>query len=193
MNLPFQVIERVNETRATRSEKQATPAGHVGTLFDYWQVDRAQQTDASDGWRNKLIWGDNLYVMKPLLENFAGQIDLIYIDPPFATGTDFSFLEIGEEEEEIEKQQSIIEEKVYRDTWGRGDETYLTMMADRLLLDTGASVSRTGLLFLHCDWHVGHYLKLLCDQIFGRDRMVNELVWAYTGPGSPKMRQAIRN
>jgi len=84
VNLPFQVIERVNESRATRVAKQtkyplfAAYEGNEGDTFE-------------EGWRNKLIWGDNLLVMGSLLEKFAGKIDLIYIDPPFATGADFSF------------------------------------------------------------------------------------------------------
>ena len=75
VSLPFQVIERVNETRATRAQH----AGHVGTLFDYWQADEQAAADPGDGWRNKLIWGDNRYVMGSLLEHFAGKVDLIYI------------------------------------------------------------------------------------------------------------------
>ena len=70
VNLPFQVIERVNETRATREQRQEELAGHVGTLFDYWQADKGQKADPGDGWRNKLIWGDNLYVMGSLLEHW---------------------------------------------------------------------------------------------------------------------------
>src|SRR2546422_7692499 len=85
------------------------------------------------GWRNKLIWGDNLLVMGSLLEQFAGKIDLIYIDPPFGTGSDFSFAtEIGDSGEDITKEQSIIEEKAYRDTWGNGLDSYLQMISSRL-------------------------------------------------------------
>ena len=112
VSLPFQVIERVNETRATREQREEALQGHVGTLFDYWQADEQEQAEPGDGWRNKLIWGDNLYVMGSLLEHFAGQIDLIYIDPPFATGADFSFItEVGEQSLSISKDPTIIEEK----------------------------------------------------------------------------------
>ena len=93
VNLPFQVIEHVNETRATREQKETERAGHINTLFDYWQAEKRQAD--TDGWRNKLIWGDNLYVMSSLLaQGFAGNIDLIYIDPPFATGADFSVVSL---------------------------------------------------------------------------------------------------
>jgi len=104
VSLPFQVIERVNETRATREEREEERAGHVATLFDYWRAEEEQQADPGDEWRNKLIWGDNLYVMGSLLEHFAGKIDLIYIDPPFATGADFSFTaRIGDEKEGLRR------------------------------------------------------------------------------------------
>ena len=86
VSLPFQVIETVNESRATREAKKG---GVQGGLFDVYEGKEGNTFEA--GWRNKLIWGDNLVVMGSLLEKFAGKIDLIYIDPPFATGADFSF------------------------------------------------------------------------------------------------------
>jgi adenine-specific DNA-methyltransferase len=83
-----------------------------------------------DDWRNKLIWGDNLLVMGSLLEKFAGKIDLIDIDPPFATGSDVSFvMPIGDGDLEMLKEHSSIAEKAYRDTWGSGIHSYLTMMS----------------------------------------------------------------
>src|SRR5687768_979481 len=128
VSLPFQVIDTVNESRATR---EANKLPQQGTLFDVYEGKEGDTFE--DGWRNKLIWGDNLLVMGSLLEKFAGKIDLIYIDPPFATGADFSFMaEIGESGEEIQKEQSSVEEKAYRDTWGRGTDSYLGMLFDRL-------------------------------------------------------------
>src|SRR5947208_8982297 len=120
VNLPFQVIETVNESRATREvKKERLQTG----LFDIYQGKEGDTFEA--GWKNKLIWGDNLLVMGSLLEKFAGKFDLIYIDPPFATGTDFSFAtQVGEGALELEKQQSIIEEKAYRDTWGGAVDSY---------------------------------------------------------------------
>src|SRR5690606_32429758 len=92
VNLPFQVIERVNESRATREARKADNQ----SLFDFYAGNEGDSFE--DGWRNKLIWGDNLLVMGSLMEKFAGKVDLIYIDPPFATGIDFSFSAmIGEE------------------------------------------------------------------------------------------------
>src|SRR5687768_16368618 len=104
VSLPFQVIETVNESRATREAKKG---GVQGGLFDVYEGKEGDTFDA--GLRNKLIWADNLLVMGSLLEKFARKIDLIYIDPPFATGADFSFVAvIGEKGVEFQKEQSAI-------------------------------------------------------------------------------------
>ncbi|GAV31785.1 adenine specific DNA methylase Mod [Coriobacteriaceae bacterium EMTCatB1] len=184
MSLPFQVIETVNESRATREAKKNL------TLFDYYEGDEGSTFE--EGWKNKLIWGDNLLVMGSLLDKFAGKIDLIYIDPPFATGADFSFeAEIGEEGESIEKAQSAIEEKVYRDTWAAGMDTYLAMLSPRVHIMSDL-LTDSGSFFLHCDWHVSGYVRALLDEVFGSKRFRNEIVWCYHGPGSPGMRQFNR-
>lgn len=175
VSLPFQVIETVNESRATREAKKG---GVQGGLFDVYEGKEGDTFEA--GWRNKLIWGDNLLVMGSLLEKFAGKIDLIYIDPPFATGSDFSFsAEIGESGQEVEKEQSAIEEKAYRDTWGRGTDSYLEMMKTRLMLLRDL-LAPDGTIYVHIDWTVGHYLKLVLDEVFGRDNFRNEVIWYYT-------------
>src|SRR5207302_853580 len=110
------------------------------------------------GWKNKLIWGENLLVMGSLLDKFAGKVDLIYIDPPFATGADFAFTTaVGDADMEISKDQSMIEEKAYRDTWARGIDSYLEMMEPRLRL-LRALLSDKGTLFLHIDVHTGPYI-----------------------------------
>ena len=167
VTLPFQVIERVNESRATRETRRA----HGLTLFDVWEGDAAETFE--DGWRNKLIWGDNRLVMSSLLDQFAGKIDLIYIDPPFATGADFSFVtQIGDDGVELTKEQSLIEEAAYRDTWGSGLASYMEMIHERLRL-CNLLLSATGLLY------VSSHLRLSLDEIFGRDRFVNEIVWHY--------------
>jgi len=178
VNLPFQVIERVNETRATRQEREEERAGHVATLFDYWRAEEAHKADPGDGWRNKLVWGDNLYVMGSLLEHFAGKIDLIYIDPPFATGADFSF-RTGIGDERIVKEQSIIEEKAYRDTWGMGLDSYLQMMYERSRL-MYELLAESGSIYVHLDYHVSHQIKIALDEIFGAGGFLNEIVWKRT-------------
>ena len=118
-------------------------------------------------WRNKLIWGDNLLVMGSLLEEFAGKIDLIYIDPPFATGADFSFAAaVGNPQ------------VAYRDSWKIDTGSYLAMMAERLRLIKDL-LSPKGTLFLHCDWHVSHLLRAIGDEVFGTENFLNEIVWYY--------------
>jgi DNA modification methylase len=191
VSLPFQVIETVNESRATR-EAQATKG--IG-LFDVYDGKEGDTFEA--GWRNKLIWGDNLLVMGSLLEKFAGKVDLIYIDPPFGTGSNFSqkYLVDAEgirlasvnEQEDFEKEASIIEELTYRDTWGGGLDSYLAMIAPRLRL-MRELLSTRGTLYVHVDYHVQHSVKLLLDETFGPTNFVNELVWHYYNKMAPVSR-----
>ena len=170
-SLPFQVIETINESRATRETEKARGK----TLFDFYAGNEGDTFEA--GWKNKLIWGDNALVMSSLLEKFAGKVDLIYIDPPFATGSDFSFsTQIGEEDLEVAKEQSAIEEKAYRDTWGSGLDSYLSMMEQRLLLIRDL-LSEEGSLFVHCDWHVNAAMRLLLEDVFGSDQFLSEIIW----------------
>ena len=169
VNLPFQVIETVNETRATREAK--TPQL---SFFDYWEPQEGDTFE--EGWKNKLIWGDNKYVMSSLLaQGFAGKIDLIYIDPPFATGADFSFkTHVGDLE--VEKEQSLIEEKAYRDTWGAGVDSYLSMMYERAQL-ISQLLSDAGTLYIHLDYRVVHYVKAIFDEVL---EFRNEIIWQKT-------------
>lgn len=163
--LPFQTVETVNESKKDRDDL---------ALF-------RQKGEPAPGWRNKIIWGDNKYIMASLLPEFAGKINLIYIDPPFATGADFSInIKVGDLE--WTKEASVIEEKAYRDTWGKGLDSYLQMMYDRLVL-MRELLADNGSIYVHLDWHVGHYLKIVMDEIFGKENFRNEIVWCYTGPG----------
>ena len=176
VSLPFQVIERVNETRATREAKKAEGL----TLFDVWDGANEGVT-FEDGWRNKLIWGENAAVMGSLLEQFSGKIDLIYIDPPFDVGADFSMeIEIGGDT--IAKSASTIEEVAYRDTWGKGRDSYLSMIYERLIMTKGL-LSQNGSILVHCDYRLSGHLRLVLDEIFGADNFLNEIVWHYTGGG----------
>jgi len=160
--LPFQTIETINESRATReSEKIKGP-----DMF---------KDQNKSGWYNRLIWGDNKLVMASLLEEFAGKIDLIYIDPPFATGADFRYkIEIGDVE--WTKEPSAIEEKAYRDTWGQGLESYLQMIYERLVLMRDL-LSPTGTIYIHLDWKMSSYVRIIADEIFGQDSYVREIIW----------------
>jgi len=173
VNLPFQVIERVNESRATREAKKSD---QQLSLFDVWEGDQGDSFE--EGWRNKLIWGDNLLVMSSLLDKFAGRIDLIYIDPPFATGADFSFsTAIGDMY--IGKEQSVMEEKAYRDTWGRGIHSYLQMMYPRLSIMRDL-LSENGSIYVHIGPDLVHNVRDLLDEVFGVDCFVNQISWQRT-------------
>ena len=172
VSLPFQVIETVNESRATREAKKH--GGVQASLFDIYEGKEGDTFE--DGWKNKLIWGDNLLVMGSLLEKFSGKIDLIYIDPPFATGSDFSFTaKIGDGNIRLDKEASVVEDKAYRDTWGHGMISYMQMMRERLTL-IRSLMSSDGHLLVHVAPNVSPYLRLMLDEIFGADNFRNEIV-----------------
>jgi hypothetical protein len=167
LHLPFQTVETINESRATRERDAGALFGGVAP---------------ADGARNQLIWGDNKLVMSSLLADFAGKVKLVYIDPPFDTGTDFSHrVSIGESS--LTKMPSILEEHAYRDTWGRGRESYATMLYERLVL-IHELLAGDGLLFLHIGPGVSHVARLLLDEVFGADRFRNEVIWKRTSAHS---------
>jgi DNA modification methylase len=187
ISLPFQIIETINESRASREAAKRPQQ----TLFDIWEAKEGDTFE--EGWKNKLIWGDNKLVMSSLLEKFAGKIDLIYIDPPFATGADFNFTaQIGEGGLEVMKEQSIIEEKAYRDTWGKGLSSYLEMMYERLLLARDL-LSPQGSIYIHCDQRVNSHLRLIMDEIFGPKNYLNELIWNYATGGASREHYARKH
>ena len=158
--LPFQTIETVNESVQERQKSlDLFTSGHDPT------------------WRNRLIWGDKKYVLPALQQEFAGRVDLIYIDPPFYTGDDFSF-HIRLDGEGFEKEPSIIEQKAYRDTWGTGLDGYLQWFYETVVLLRGL-LSETGSIYVHLDWHLGHYAKVVLDDVFGAENFRNEIVWTY--------------
>jgi DNA modification methylase len=170
VSLPFQVIERVNETRATREAKKVEGL----TLFEVWDGSK-EGSSFEKGWRNKLIWGDNALVMSSLLTNFAGKIDLIYIDPPFDSGADFAaFIQVGDVT--VEKEASILEEVAYRDTWGENEYSYLSVMLPRLH-QMRELLADSGSLLVHCDYRASGAMRLVLDEVFGPDKFRNELIW----------------
>jgi adenine-specific DNA-methyltransferase len=164
--LPFQTVETVNETA---QQRQLT----LDMLF------AGRETE----WRNRLIWGDKKYVLPSLLPEFAGKVNLIYIDPPFATGDDFSFsTAIPESDDEFIKRPSIIEQKAYRDTWGKGLESYLQWFYETTIL-LRELLSEKGSIYVHLDSHVGHYAKSILDEVFPNN-FLNEVIWARSAPRS---------
>ncbi len=166
--LPFQTVETVNESAVDRQRNQE--------LF---------ATNRPTDWRNRLIWGDKKYVLPSLLEEFGGKVDLIYIDPPFNTGGDFSFtaevpaVQRGAVGTSFVKEPSIIEQKAYRDTWGKGLESYFGWFADTITL-LRELLSENGTLFVHLDWNVVHSAKIVLDEVFGEQHFRNEIIWYYT-------------
>jgi len=122
-----------------------------------------------DSWSNKLFWGNNRSVMVHLLSQFAGKINLIYIDPPFATGSDYTL--------KIKLDDKITKEFGYKDNWGKDLDDYLQMIYECLIL-MKELLADNGLIFVHLDWHSSHYIKILLDEIFNQN-FVNEIIWYY--------------
>lgn len=154
-------------------------------------VDNAQPTlgaaHDSTPWANRLIYGDNLMAMAALLagdENtpsLRGKVDLIYIDPPFDSKADYR-TKVTLPGVEIEQKPTVIEQFAYSDTWSDGTASYLAMITPRLIL-MRELLADTGSIYVHLDWHVGHYVKLVLDEIFGRTKFLNEVIWHYQSGG----------
>lgn len=128
-----------------------------------------------DGWLNKIFWGDNLQVMSHLLKDYRGKVDLIYIDPPFDSKADYK-KKIKLKGKTVENDQSTFEEKQYGDIWT--NDEYLQFMYERLVL-MRELLSDRGSIYLHCDWHKSHHLRMVMDEIFGVNFFRNEIVWCY--------------
>lgn len=143
---------------------------------------------SEDQWFNKLIYGDNLLAMQALLAgdektpSMRGKIDLIYIDPPYDSKADYR-TKIELPETKIDQKPTVIEQFAYKDTWKDGTVSYLEMMVPRLIL-MRELLSDVGSIYVHIDWHVGHYVKIMMDEIFGRDNLMNEIVWCYKSGGA---------
>lgn len=171
--LPFQTIEQVDEPRSERSADKETQMD----LFD----DRGRQ---KAGWTNKLIWGDNKLILSSLRNGQIrdeiqrnGGIKLIYIDPPFDVGADFTTdITFGEEEQSFTKEPTILEEIAYRDTWGKGADSFISMIYERLILMRDL-LAEDGIIIVHCDYRMNAKLRLVLDEIFGGNKFVNEIIW----------------
>jgi site-specific DNA-methyltransferase (adenine-specific)/adenine-specific DNA-methyltransferase len=169
--LPFQSLEHVDEPR-TETKAQAD-------LFDR----RGRQMH---GWTNKLIWGDNKLILSSLkagalrqqIED-AGGLKLIYIDPPFDVGADFSMdIEIGGET--FHKEPNLLEQIAYRDTWGRGADSFIAMIYERLILMRDL-IADDGSIYVHCDQRLSAMMRAALDEVFGTSLFVNEIIWRRTG------------
>jgi len=175
--LPFQSIEHIDEPRK-------------GTTQQYDLFSMSESTGRqSGGWTNKLIWGDNSLILSSLVNGpmrneieKAGGLKLVYIDPPFDVGSDFSMeIEVGEVS--VKKNPSVVEEVAYRDTWGKGTDSYASMIHSRLRL-IHSLLADDGTLFLHCDYRTSGITRLILDEVFGQERILNEIVWLYGLGGS---------
>ena len=166
--LPFQTLEHIDEPRKEKRDDE-----ELGLDTGGRQV---------KGWTNKLIWGDNKLILSSLKSGAlrrqiedAGGLKLIYIDPPFDVGADFSMdIEIGGET--FHKEPNLLEQIAYRDTWGRGADSFIAMIHERLILMRDLMHSE-GSIFVHCDGRVNSYIRLVMDEVFGRDNGVNEITW----------------
>ena len=179
--LPFQIIEQVDEPRNENHQFEQR------SLIDF------QSGRQLKGWTNKLIWGDNKYVLSslkngPLRHEIEkeGGIKLIYIDPPFDVGADFSMsLDIGDDS--YEKKPNVLEQIAYRDTWGLGSDSFLQMIYERLVLMKDL-LSEDGTIFVHCDWRLSAKIKLVLEEVFGIRNELNEIIWCFSqGAKSKRM------
>ena len=172
--LPFQTLEHIDEPR---EEVGSSKEAQVD-----WLDPRGRQIK---GWTNKLIWGDNKLILSslkagPLRQQIedAGGLKLIYIDPPFDVGADFSMdIEIGGET--FHKEPGLLEQIAYRDTWGRGADSFISMIYERLLLMRDL-LAADGSIYVHCDWRVNAWMRCALNEIFGTENFVNELCWRRT-------------
>jgi DNA modification methylase len=174
--LPFQSIEQIDEPRLDMSVSQ--------TLFDF-DFNSGRQ---AGGWTNKLIWGDNSLILSSLTRGpmrqaieEAGGLKLVYIDPPFDVGYDFS-MDVAVGEESFSKEPSVLEQFAYRDTWGNGADSFASMISKRIrhIFDL---LSDDGTIVVHCDFRTSHIIRCVLDEIFGSDNQRNELVWWYRNAG----------
>ena len=168
--LPFQTIETVNESAQERQK-----------MLDFFSAGR------DSDWRNRLIWGDKKYVLPSLLAEFAGKVNLIYIDPPFATGANFSFTASIPDDPDLEgdqgatftKQPSMIEEKAYRDTWGKGLDSFMQWFYETITLLKDL-LTEDGSIYVHLDDNIGQYAKVILDENFGIQNYRSEVIWQRT-------------
>jgi len=171
--LPFQSLEHIDEPRKEKKENEELALDTGGRQIK--------------GWTNKLIWGDNKLILSSLkagalrrqIED-AGGLKLIYIDPPFDVGADFSMdIEIGDET--FHKEANLLEQIAYRDTWGRGADSFIAMIYERLVLMRDL-MHREGSIYVHCDWRVNGYVRAIMDEIFGEVNFGNAISWKRSLP-----------
>ena len=179
LSMPMQKIETIDQPRS-----EAAAAGQLD-IFE-------KNTKRQDDHRNMLIWGDNKLVMSSLLRDFKSRIDLIYIDPPFDVGADFTMnVPIGDEKDTVEKDQSTLEMVAYRDTWGRGTDSYYQMIFERLLV-AKELLSDTASIYVHCDPRVNSGIRQIMEEIFGTQYFLNDITWQRATAHNMRTRGFVR-
>ena len=191
-----QIMERLSSGTqiGLQTNELVLPSKDVSGLFkgSSPQIPNAFNNAGGDGnWMNRLIYGDNLLAMQALLAGDAstglpslrGKVDLIYIDPPFDSKADYR-TKINLPGTDIQQKPTVIEQFAYADTWEQGTISYLRMMYPRLVL-MKELLSDRGSIYVHIDWHVGSYVKVLLDELFGKENLINEIIWNYQGTGEP--------
>lgn len=142
---------------------------------------RERYGEEKDNWINKIFWGDNLQVMSHMLKEYRGKINLIYIDPPFDSKADYKKKIEIKGVGNTTTDSTSFEEKQYGDIWT--NDEYLQFMYERLII-LRELLSNSGTIFLHCDWHKSHHLRMLMDEVFGPSNFIDEIVWGYEDIGS---------
>lgn len=180
------IMERLesNHKITLQTNEYVLPVRKEANLFQgkYQNID-------GQNWFNRLCYGDNLLVMQALLNgdpetglpSMRGKIDLIYIDPPYDSKADYR-TKINLPGFDIEQKPNVMEQFAYSDTWKDGTVSYLKMMYPRLYL-MRELLSEQGSIYVHVDWHVGHYVKIMMDDIFGKNNILNEIIWCYKSGG----------
>ena len=190
-----QILERLSSGTqiGLQTNELVLPSKDVSGLFkgSSPQIPNAFNNAGGDGnWMNRLIYGDNLLAMQALLAGDAstglpslrGKVDLIYIDPPFDSKADYR-TKINLPGTDIQQKPTVIEQFAYADTWEQGTISYLRMMYPRLVL-MKELLSDTGSFYVHIDWHIGSYLKVVLDELFTKNNFVNEIIWCYKSGGA---------
>ena len=178
--VPLQLIEQVDQPRSEAAVTEETLE-----MFE-------EKTKHKNDFLNRLIWGDNKVALASLRDEFQSEINLIYADPPFNIGADFTMdVPIGDEKEEIEKDASALETVAYSDMWGKKTDSYLHFMYERLTLMRDL-LAEDGSIYLHCDSTMSHYLKLLMDAVFDEKNFRNNIIWRRIGgAGKTTQHEAI--
>lgn len=182
------ILERIGSSThiGLQTNELVLPSKDISGL---WKGQAAQLNFGKE-WINRLIYGDNLLAMQALIAGdeatglppMRGKVDLIYIDPPFDSKADYR-TRINLPGADIEQKPTTIEQFAYADTWKDGTVSYLKMLYPRLIL-MRELLSDKGSIYVHIDWHVGHYVKVLMDDIFGKENFLNEIIWCYKSGGA---------